>query len=153
MSYPHLVVSVSCINDGNILMVHEEDNGIKCWNQPAGHVEHKESVCQAAIREALEETGYEVELTGLQGIYEGVHQASNVHYLRIAFFARARAQVSTELDPDIIEAQWLPIADLLAGKFPLRSEITARALEDLKSAPILPLSLIKNLFAEHTHES
>ncbi|MEJ2045447.1 MAG: NUDIX domain-containing protein [Reinekea sp.] len=148
MSQIHLVVSVSCVEDGRILMVHEEDNGIKCWNQPAGHVEPNEALVDAAMREALEETGYQVELTGLQGIYEGIHSKAGTHFVRVAFYGNALAKKTDQLDPDIIEAQWLPINDLLAGNYPLRSGMTRKALEDLATAPIAPLSLIKNLFSE-----
>ena len=142
MSLPHLVVAVVCIQDSHVLMVNEVDNGINCWNQPAGHVEYGESLENAAIREALEETGYRVQLTGIQGIYQGLHSTQGTHYVRICFTADAIELTNAELDSDIIEAKWLPISELLEGKYPLRSELTRQTLEDLIKAPILPLSVI-----------
>jgi len=145
MPHPHLTVAVVCVKDNEILMVNEVDNGIKCWNQPAGHVEAGESLTNAAIREALEETGYQVELESVQGIYQGIHESSKTHYIRVCFRATAGQQISKNLDSDIIEAKWLPVNALLAGKYPLRSNLTFQTLEDSVSAPIYPLELIHNL--------
>jgi 8-oxo-dGTP pyrophosphatase MutT (NUDIX family) len=39
------------------------------WGIPGGRVEAGESLATAAIREIQEETGFEVALTGLQGLY------------------------------------------------------------------------------------
>ena len=142
MTYPHLVVAVICTKGNKILMVNEIDNGISCWNQPAGHVEVGESIQTAAIREALEETGYKVELTGIQGIYQGIHLQTGTHYVRICFQATAVKKIAQNLDPDIIKADWLDIEQLLEGKYPLRSELTRITLEELTKEPILPLSLI-----------
>jgi ADP-ribose pyrophosphatase YjhB (NUDIX family) len=146
MSLPHLVVAVVCLKGDQVLMVNEFDNGIKCWNQPAGHVEFGESLEQAAVREALEESGYEVTLTGIQGIYQGLHSESNTHYVRIAFTAEAGERVSMDLDDDIIQAKWLNLSDLKAGTYTLRSEITRTTLEDIGIVPISPISLINQNF-------
>ncbi len=142
MSHPHLVVAVVCIKDNKILMVNELDNGINCWNQPAGHVEVGESIEIAAKREALEETGYIVELEGIQGIYQGVHAITGTHYVRICFLATAIKKTSNPLDMDIIEAKWLSLDSLLAGKYILRSDLTRQTLEEITKEPISSLALI-----------
>jgi 8-oxo-dGTP pyrophosphatase MutT (NUDIX family) len=126
-------------------MVNEIDNGINCWNQPAGHVEVGESLEAAAIREAMEESGYQVEIKGIQGIYQGAHEINNRHYVRVCFFVEVKELVTNKLDADIIKSEWLPLSDLLAGKYPLRSEITRLTLEDIPSAPIVPMSFIHNI--------
>jgi ADP-ribose pyrophosphatase YjhB (NUDIX family) len=52
---------------GAILMVHRTDN--KLWAVPGGGVDLGESVADAVVREVEEETGVNVEVTGLVGIY------------------------------------------------------------------------------------
>jgi ADP-ribose pyrophosphatase YjhB (NUDIX family) len=65
MSY--IGVCVAIIKSGQILLTRRED--FEVWCLPGGHVEDGESLAQAAAREALEETGLEVELTRLVGVY------------------------------------------------------------------------------------
>ncbi|MBO0610695.1 NUDIX hydrolase [Myceligenerans salitolerans] len=50
-----------------LLLIHRTDNDL--WSIPGGAMEPGESVRQAAVRETNEETGYDVEITGLVGIY------------------------------------------------------------------------------------
>jgi ADP-ribose pyrophosphatase YjhB (NUDIX family) len=65
-----LVVAVGAVvrNDrGEILLIERADNGL--WALPGGAQEIGESVTDAVRREVREETGIEVEVTGLTGIY------------------------------------------------------------------------------------
>ncbi len=67
MPRPGLGVSIAIIADGQIVLIRREDFAV--WALPAGEVEAGESLAQAAIREAREETGLTVELTRLVGVY------------------------------------------------------------------------------------
>lgn len=65
-----LVVGVSAVvtdEDGRILLQRRADNGL--WALPGGGMDLTESVPEAAVREVKEETGYDVEVTGLVGLY------------------------------------------------------------------------------------
>jgi ADP-ribose pyrophosphatase YjhB (NUDIX family) len=65
-----LVVAASVAvtsNDGELLMVKRTDSGN--WSLPGGTMALGESVSQCAVRELLEETGLEVEIIGIVGIY------------------------------------------------------------------------------------
>lgn len=65
-----IVVAVTAIvrNDaGELLMIERTDNGL--WAVPGGAQDVGESVADAVRREVLEETGIEVEVTGLSGVY------------------------------------------------------------------------------------
>ena len=69
-----LAVNVAVINEGKILLTKRED--FETWILPSGGVEEGESLAQAAIRETKEETGLDVELTRLVGIYTRISNMS-----------------------------------------------------------------------------
>lgn len=65
-----LVVAVSAVltdDEGRILLQRRTDN--RLWALPGGGMDLDESVPEAARREVREETGYEVEITGIVGLY------------------------------------------------------------------------------------
>ena len=63
----NIAVSVAVIRDGKILLTRRED--FEIWCLPGGIVDDNESLAEAAVREVREETGAEVELSSLVGIY------------------------------------------------------------------------------------
>jgi ADP-ribose pyrophosphatase YjhB (NUDIX family) len=76
---PVLGVNIAIINEqGRILLTQRED--FEIWCLPGGHVDARESLAEAAVREAFEETGLTVQLERLVGTYstpdwgaEGAH--------------------------------------------------------------------------------
>ncbi len=65
-----IVVAVTAIvrnDDGDVLLIERTDNGL--WAAPGGAQDIGESVLDTVVREVREETGLEVEVTGLSGIY------------------------------------------------------------------------------------
>lgn len=65
-----IVVAVTAIVrnvDGDVLLIERTDNGL--WAAPGGAQDMGESVVDTVVREVREETGLEVEVTGISGIY------------------------------------------------------------------------------------
>jgi ADP-ribose pyrophosphatase YjhB (NUDIX family) len=52
---------------GRVLLLRRTDNDL--WTIPTGAVKRGETVAEAAVRECREETGLEVEITGIVGIF------------------------------------------------------------------------------------
>src|SRR3546814_20510001 len=67
---PDLTVATVVARDGRLLMIEERVQGQAVFNQPAGHLEAGETLQQAAIRETLEESGWDVELIDFIGWYQ-----------------------------------------------------------------------------------
>ena len=84
---PDVTVATVVVRDGRLLMVEETVRGARVLNQPAGHLEPDESLLEAALRETLEETGWEVTLTAFIGAYQWKAPADGRHFLRLAFAA------------------------------------------------------------------
>ncbi len=59
---PDVTVATVVVRDGRLLCVEEQVNGSCVLNQPAGHLEPDEGLVEAALRETLEETGWDVRL-------------------------------------------------------------------------------------------
>ncbi|MBR6044860.1 MAG: NUDIX domain-containing protein [Ruminococcus sp.] len=67
-------VSIISDSEGRILLVKRCDCGK--WGIPGGLMEYGETLAQAAVREAREETGLEIELDALCGVYSGFFSRS-----------------------------------------------------------------------------
>ncbi len=141
--YPHITVATVVEKDGKFLMVEERSNGSLVYNQPAGHLELGESLLEAAVRETLEETRWQVEITGFIGIYHFTSPANGITYVRHCFSALALTEVAdAQLDPDINQALWMDLNQIKHAQAHLRSPLVLTAVEDFLSKPIYPLSIL-----------
>lgn len=140
---PHATVAVVVENDqGQFLLVEERSDGRIVYNQPAGHVEEGEAITDAALREAMEETGWQVELQHFLGLYTYKAPANSVTYYRFCFSARAVEKVTRQLDTDIIAAHWLSLDDIHARRDQLRSPLVLQCIDDYRNGRRFPLDII-----------
>ena len=61
------VTAVVTNEAGELLLVHKTDNGL--WALPGGGMDPGESIAQAAVRETKEETGMDIAVVGVIGLY------------------------------------------------------------------------------------
>lgn len=139
----HITVATIVEDKGLFLLVEELQDGRTVLNQPAGHLEPNETLLEAALRETLEETGWQVELTAVIGIY--LYKAPNgVTYQRVCFAARPLHPVAGyRLDERIITPRWLSREQLLAQRECWRSPLVLRCIDDYLTGEHFPLSLIR----------
>ena len=89
-------------DDNRILMVRQDHPERKVWMVPGGSIEEGESSAQAAVREALEETGLEIETGGLIWHVEEVSERGQ----RFVNFFRAKVtggELKLGMDPEFSE--------------------------------------------------
>lgn len=140
---PHVTVATIIERDDHFLMVYEEAEGHKVYNQPAGHLDPNETLKEAAIRETLEETGWTVELTGVVGVNLYTAPSNGITYLRTTFIAKTVSHdTDRPLDTGIIEAVWLTYEELLARKDQLRSPMTLQIIEEYRAGRRFPLDVV-----------
>lgn len=141
---PHITVATVVEAQGRFLLVEELSDGKAVFNQPAGHLEADESLLQAALRETLEETGWQVELTAVTGIYLYTAPSNGVTYQRVCFAAKPLCHLpDSPLDEGIIGPQWLTRDELAAQPERWRSELVLRCIDDYLAGELHPLSLIR----------
>jgi 8-oxo-dGTP pyrophosphatase MutT (NUDIX family) len=148
---PDVTVATVVVDGGRLLCVEERVNGGLVLNQPAGHLEPDESLAAAALRETLEETGWQVRLTAFVGAYQwqaptGRDGQAGQHYLRFAFAAEPVAHdASRALDEGIVRALWMTPAELESARARHRSPLVWRAASDFLGGRRHPLSLLQQL--------
>lgn len=148
---PHVTVATVVADGERFLMVEEEIRGELRYNQPAGHLEPDESLVQAALRETLEETGWDVELQHLIGVHQWWSPTHGEHIVRFSFAARAlRHHPEQPLDAGIRRALWLSRADIAALGEHLRSPLVLLSIDDWLAGQRLPLSALRSLLPAPT---
>ena len=143
---PDVTVATIVVSNGRLLMVEEHAGGRLVLNQPAGHLEPDESLVEAALRETLEETGWDVRLTAFVGAYQWKAPETGRHYLRFAFAAEpVTHHPDRALDEGITRALWLTPGELQAEAARHRSPLVWRSASDFLAGRRQPLELLQHL--------
>lgn len=141
----HVTVATIVEDQGKFLFVEELKGGKAVLNQPAGHLDPNESLQRAAVRETLEETGWDVELTSVIGIYLYTAPSNGVTYQRICFAAKPlRHNPEYQLDDGIIGPLWLTRDELVAQQERWRSELVLRCVDDYLNGEHFSLDLLRD---------
>jgi 8-oxo-dGTP pyrophosphatase MutT (NUDIX family) len=146
---PEVTVAAIVERDHRFLMVEERIGGRLVFNQPAGHLEDRETLIEAVIRETREETAWRFRPEALVGTYLWRNPENDRSFLRFSFCGgvddHATGQV---LDTGIVRALWLTHEQLLAQPGKLRSPLVLRCLEDYLRGARQPLDSVAALGIE-----
>ena len=143
-----MVVIAGCIivRDNKILMVKEAKK--QCygqWNFPAGHVDEFEKITEGAIREAYEETGCKVKLTGVLPIasVDGEDGETRIMVRFTANIIEENIRFNTD---EILDVKWLDIENVKNMKEQeLRGYDTSiQFIKDFEDKKIYPLEIFNN---------
>lgn len=144
----HIVTGVLVEKDGKYLMVQElKKMCYMQWNIPIGHLEVNESLQDGACREAKEESGYSVKLTGLISIQ---HHYDNDHtVVRFTYLGEiVSGNPSERLNSEINDVKWFTFNELekmnqeskLRGGTPI-----LQTIETYQNGKLLPLDMVTTL--------
>ncbi len=114
-----VVAGVVIKKDGKYLLLQEKQpKAYMLWNFPAGKVDVGESFEQTAVREAREESGYDVELVKKIGIF----QTTPTQAVKHAFEARITGGELNFPQDEILNAKWFTFKEVEQMKDKLREE-------------------------------
>jgi ADP-ribose pyrophosphatase YjhB (NUDIX family) len=113
------------VDDHQVVLM--RTHGSNVWDLPGGGVRRGETLRTAAIREAREETGCDIEICYLLGVYLGLHDYTSDHVA--VYVCRARNAPVVGLNLEIAEACWWPLNALPPSVPPA----TRRRLEEYRA--------------------
>jgi 8-oxo-dGTP diphosphatase len=139
-------VVVYIVYNGKVLLVNHKQ--LKKWLPIGGHIELDEDPVQAALREAKEESGLEIEIIAEKPEvndpdnkilhtpeYLDIHRIDDIHrHVGIIYFARADNDKITLAEKEHNNIKWFSKAEIEAGEVNLRPAIkfyAYRALDKL----------------------
>lgn len=142
-------VAIFVVHEGKVLVIHHRN--LDQWLPLGGHIELDEDPEQAALREAKEESGLDVELLGDRAPTTGpgtraliaprfldIHRITATHeHIGMIYWARPRNGTLTLASAEHHEIRWCGIADLDALQ-PLMSDAVKwycrKAIEEVSHA-------------------
>jgi len=146
---PAVTVAAVVETAGRFLIVEERVSRRLQLNQPAGHVERGETLLEAVVREAREETAWRFDPVALLGVYLWRTPAAGPPILRFAFTGTVGDHDAMQpLDRGIVRTHWLTSAELTEQRARLRSPLVLRCVEDFLAGQYSDLGPVAALTLE-----
>ncbi|MDA8362639.1 MAG: NUDIX hydrolase [Gammaproteobacteria bacterium] len=143
---PHVTVAAVIQRDDRFLLVEEQIGGQAMLNQPAGHLEEGETLIEAVVREALEETGWHFAPRALLGVYRWPSRADGRTFLRFAFVGDLlRHDADRPLDTGIMRTVWMTPAEIARCADRHRSPQVQRCVDDFLVGARYPLDALREV--------
>ncbi|MFA5413052.1 MAG: NUDIX domain-containing protein [Patescibacteria group bacterium] len=122
----YVAAGVVVKQDGKYLLVQEKKpSAYGLWNLPAGRVEEGDSIEKTAVKEAKEETGFEVELIRELGVFHEDVKVACKH----AFEAKIIGGELNIPEDEILDVRWFTYEEVLQMKDKLRTPTILQAID------------------------
>lgn len=144
-----VIVSVAIHENGRMLLVQEGKEFCRgLWSLPGGRVEQGESLLDAVVREAREETGYEVRITVMTRVLRYVGQGG-FHCVRFNFVGEIAGGRPSVDGGEILDIRWVDLDRVVdSPELPLRTPwIIDRITDDLRTGAFYPVDIFFDGFA------
>lgn len=129
--------------DGKYLLIQEAKREFYGkWNLPAGGVDDMEMITDAAVREIKEETGCDVELTGVCQIRNKKFGDNTL--LSIAFTTKLLNENIIFDTDEILDVKWFSYEEILAMENEIRSpDFVINAIKNIENNLVAPLEIVQ----------
>lgn len=140
----HVVAANLIEKNGDFLFVQEGKEAVRGeWNFPAGGVDEDEEIREAAVREAREETGLEIELENFLGVFVDESDRSDTTVLVFVFSAEAEDyKIETPDSGEILDVKFLSRSEIQEKD--IRMPFTEEVLDRHESGDLLPLEAVED---------
>jgi 8-oxo-dGTP pyrophosphatase MutT (NUDIX family) len=146
-------VAIFVVHEGRILLIHHRQ--LDRWLPLGGHIELDEDPEQAALREAREESGLEVELLGerppttepgtralIAPRFLDIHRISDTHeHIGMIYWARPKSGATTLAAEEHHDIRWCFAAELDILQPPMSDAVKwycRQAIAEISSATCIP---------------
>jgi 8-oxo-dGTP diphosphatase len=143
MSKPTFTIGTFVVifdKDNRVLLCHRRDYDL--WNLPGGVLEHGEAPWEGAVREAKEETGLDVEIDHLMGIYNKP-KTNDIVFQFTCWVISGKLTLNDEAD----KIEYFAFEDIPENTAPKQVERIKDALDKPKDV------IMKNQFGKPTLEA
>jgi 8-oxo-dGTP diphosphatase len=111
----HIVAGGLLERDGKFLLVNAKIGVPKgLWNLPAGRVGEGETIEETAVREVKEETGLDVKIQGIVGVYHRLKNKYGNNMIRVNFRMEILGGELNPPEDEISEAGWFSLEEIKA---------------------------------------
>ena len=128
--------------NGKYLLVQEaKASCYKKWNLPAGHLQFNESLIEGAKREIKEETGCDVEITGILNIANRLIEDDI--FMVITFSTKLINENITYDKKEILDVKWLDYEEIMNNmEEKLRDAFIKISIKNYKNNLIAPIEIV-----------
>ncbi len=110
---PRLTVDGVLVEDGKLLVVVRRNDPFRGWPAlPGGFIELGETIADALRREVREETGLDVVLGSLVGVYSEPGRDPRGHIVSIAYEVARRGRIEPTAGSDAAGVSWVPVSPI-----------------------------------------